>query len=172
MKPVDQIRTGFGRGQCTEASIASLLGVPLDEVPDLWSGAPDSETNVEVHQPQANRMRMWWWLQERHGVMLIAARLPEPTTVLDAWLRGVTFLVEDAGFPREALSPHHLAVGPNPDGMSHCVVALDGVVVHDPNPQRRGIVNARWVEWLVPLRAVPEAARGMPCAEWLVFGPS
>ena len=35
MKPVDQTRTGVPYGNCMEACFASLLEVPLLEVPDL-----------------------------------------------------------------------------------------------------------------------------------------
>lgn len=164
MKPVDQIRTGFGRGQCTEASIASMLEVELADVPDLWSGAPDTEADPEVHQPMANRLRLWWWLQERHGVMLVGFRLKTPLNIAEAWDRASRLMFESADFRR--LPNDHFAAGPNPDGVSHLVVCRRGALVHDPNPLRRGIVEARWIEWLVPLDDVPEAARGMPCAEW------
>lgn len=166
MRPVDQIRTGFGRGQCTEASIASLLEVGLEDVPDLWTGAPETETDPEAHQPMANRMRLWWWLQERHGVMLVGGKLPRPTTIREAWRLAEEFMLHHAGFGW--LPEDHLAIGPNPDGVSHQVVCCRGKLMHDPNPSRRGITGAQWIEWLVPLDRVPESARGMPCAEWRV----
>jgi len=67
---------------------------------------------------------------------------------------------------------YHLAAGPNPDGVSHYVVCLEGVLAHDPNPRRRGIVEARYIQWLVPLDRVPADALELPAAEWIIEVPT
>ena len=159
MIPVDQIRTGFGRGQCTEASIASLLGIPLADVPDLWAG-PDAEEQ----QPQSNRIRMWEWMKSHHGVMQCAVQFAKPMPILEAW----EFAMTDSAIVEwgKATDGYHLADGDNPDGCAHYVVCRNGAMVHDPNPRRRGIVAAAGLSWLIPLGLVPEDARELPAAVW------
>jgi hypothetical protein len=164
MKPVDQVRIGFGRGQCTEAAIASLLGVPLDAVPDLWAG-PDAGPTAEEQQPIVNLIRMWEWLKTNHGVQLCGVRLATPMPLYEAWMRardvlpGVAVLDDWARW--------NLAVGPNPDGVGHYVVCRDGTMVHDPNPRRRGIVECTHVQWLVPLGLLDGDVLALPSAEWV-----
>lgn len=166
MVPVTQVRTGYGRGQCTEASIASLLEVPLEAVPDIWAGphvpldAPGSE-----HQPLALTVKMWEWLKREHGVMLCGIKLRERApTIREAWLRS------DGLFPFDwseaAWSRFHIACGPNPDGVEHCVVCERGELAWDPNPSRRGIVACQFVQWLVPLDLLPASVLELPSAEW------
>ena len=161
--PVTQVRTGYGKGQCTEAAIASLIGCTLEDVPDLWTGAPDGSTEEE-HQPYENRVRLWNWLKREHGVMLCAVRLLENTEAQAAYDRALQLFVE----PKDAVwAEYHYLVGPNPDGVNHVIVARRGVPVWDPNPSRRGITAVRWVEWLVPLHLLPEDVQTFPAAEWL-----
>lgn len=170
MRPVHQVRTGYGRGQCTEAAIASLLGVPLDAVPDLWAGPHvPADAPPEAHQPLHNLIRMWHWLKQTHGVQLCGVALAEPMPLRDAWERAcsvVVWPVETAEWAR-----FHLASGPNPDGVGHYVVCDRGELAHDPNPSRRGIVACRHVQWLVPLELVPDDARELPSAEWREEAP-
>jgi hypothetical protein len=164
-RPVTQTRTGFGRGNCTEASIASLLGVEIDQVPDLWTGAPDGST-AEEHQPFANRLHLWQWLKSKHGVQLCGVKLATPERDLgEAWRRASDVIpldVEAATWAR-----HHLIIGHNPAGVWHQICgARHGRMVWDPNPSRAGVVDCQWVEWLVPLGCVPDNAIHLPSAEW------
>lgn len=163
-----QVRTGYGRGQCTEAAIASILGVPLEAVPDLWAGpdVPD-DAPAHVHQPIERLLAMWAWLKSDHDVMLCGVRLSVRMPVEVAWERSI-YTMARAGFHVDSLdwSAYHLASGPNPDGHGHYVVCNLGRVVHDPNPKQRGIINAEHIQWLVPLGLVPDSARDMPSAEW------
>lgn len=165
MIPVTQSRTGFGRGNCTEASIATLLGVRLEDVPDLWSGAADG-ASAEEHQPLDNRIRLWTWLKSNHGLQLCGVKLAKPVRdIFEAWHCACGILplpVETAEWAR-----FHIAVGHNPNGVSHQVCAERGRLVWDPNPSRAGIVNCQWIEWLVPLDIVPDNARHLPSAEWV-----
>lgn len=167
--PVDQIRTGRGRGQCTEASIASVLEVPLEAVPDLWAGpevpedAPD-----EDHQPMELRERLWAWMLKEFGVVEIGVHFTDyPRNPLSAWAAAVQFFQDHFGI--DLTKPEHeyqLLIGPNPDGHSHQVVGHRGIVVHDPNPSRRGITECTHVAWLLPITLVPAEVRHMPSICW------
>lgn len=153
---VTQRRTGAPRGQCTEASVATVLGVALEDVPDLWvlSGRP--EGGVEVDR-SAGVLALWAWLKAQ-GVLWAWGDFSERPCPLDWRCFGELF----ADLPWEGL---HLLGGPNPDGVPHMVVAQGGRVVWDPNPSRRGIVACDGAGFLLPLESVPPKWRGLPGVE-------
>lgn len=149
MREVTQTRTGFPAGNCTEATIASLLGVDLESVPQLWSGDLDAKDYAEA-QPPERMVALLDWMEREHGVRWVEWRLHEPC--------GLPIAAVD--LPRRDLldmSRPHVLVGPNPDGVPHCVVGQGGDVRWDPNPARRGIVAVTHIGALVPV-AVAEAA--------------
>lgn len=49
----------------------------------------------------------------------------------------------------------HVMFGPNPGGVSHCVVGRMGTVVWDPNPSRAGLAAVDGLIFLVPLDRCP-----------------
>lgn len=124
MTPVDQTRfydpslpVDQQRGNCLQAVIASLLDLPLDEVPHFVQDDVNSGGRVN------------WWnsmieFVHTHG-----------------WgLHGATL---------ETHPGEHLMVsGPSPrgQGIHHVVVYRDGQMVHDPHPDRTGLlsVEAAW----------------------------
>ena len=148
MRLVTQTRTGSPTGNCSEACIASLLEVEIEEVPDLL----DLE-----HEPGDPEFRLAGWA--RMHAFLHA--------------RGLQF-VQVSHFPAVALAMmvnrfgvrvrgmHHVAAGPNPDGLGHAVVALWGVPVWDPNPSRRGITSVEEMWFLIPLDWIEEECRTWP----------
>lgn len=173
--PVTQVRTGYGRGQCTEASIASLLEVELEAVPDLWAGPlVPLDAPPEVHQPLLLCEALWRWLREVHQVVWCEVRFPaalELSTVPYAHGRAVRVLFGLDAPDAEPWTEHHVMFGANPAGISHCVVGRYGSVVHDPNPSRAGIVACSGLIFLIPLDRCPE---DLPlAARWdLQMGPA
>lgn len=161
MTPVDQVRTGYGCGQCTEASIASLLGVSLDVVPDLWAGPHvPVDAPLEEHQPKERCEALWRWLREVHGVVWCELRF---SSLLSGTRIGADFVTQALRmvFPHlrnpeiASWAEHHVMFGPNPSGVEHCVVGRGGAFVHDPNPSRRGIAACSGLIFLVPLEQCP-----------------
>jgi hypothetical protein len=154
MKPVTQTRTGVPAGNCTEACIASILEVGLEEVPDLYDAA-----SGRAHVPERWQV-LCDWLRSRGYLWAWGKFAPRslPTTFEAAW--------GESGPDDWLLHLHwggyHLLGGPNPDGLPHCVVARGGEVVWDPNPSRRGIVHADAMGILAPLVDLPEDVRGWP----------
>lgn len=120
MKPVDQTAFHPGAdvpeaevGNCWSACIASILEVPIDDVPTF--AAHDD----------------WWertqaWLKERgYGIY------PIPPQVIDAM-----------GVHPAALDCWYIAAGRSPRGeFDHAVVASGQRIGHDPNPERTGLVG-------------------------------
>jgi hypothetical protein len=145
MIPVTQTRNGCPSGNCTEASIASLLGIGLDEVPDLYDPAapPDRWTTFPA---------LCDWLRAR-GLMWVRVMSPpvgEPGPALwwaPEWL------------PAWVISEYHLIGGESVRGIGHMVVGRHGEIVWDPHPARAGLSTIEDMTFLVPLEAVPEEYR-------------
>lgn len=121
MIPVDQTRfydptvpVEEQRGNCLQAVIASLLELPLDEVPHFVQDHVDTDGH-----------RDWW------ESTLAFARS-------HGWNIHATLPVTD--YPGE----HMFVSGPSPrgvdgDGLWHVVIYRDGEMVHDPHPDRTGL---------------------------------
>jgi len=106
------------RGNCYAACIASILGLPLETVPNFCAGGEAwfSETNK--------------WLHENCGV------------VISTW-REDPF----GAYPKEYGEAVYIASGKSPRGdWNHSVVWSRGSVLHDPHPSRAGIVGDP-LEW-------------------------
>ena len=147
MRPVTQVRTGYGRGQCTEAAIASILECRLDEVPELWGGpSVPVDAPPEEQQPQENHERLWAWLQTRGFLFAWGEFSERPVPLL--------YLRFGEAFDDLPWAGFHLMAGPNPDGVQHMVVARGGGVAWDPNPSRRGITACSAVGFLLPRNVV------------------
>lgn len=113
MTPVDQ--TSFGaEGNCFSACVASILDMPLAEVPCFMGPVVDGNG--------------WWqrftaWCDE-HRV--------RPT-----WF----------GDPKNVPPGHSILSGRSPrSDRYHAVVALDGVMVHDPHHSRAGVLDV--LDWI------------------------
>lgn len=119
MKPVDQTITTHPEGNCFPACLASILEIPLEEVP---------HAKGEGWQYYYNQ-----WLRPR-GLALITVGLPADIQTMSPELRryhmpGYTILAVQ--------SPRYDCL--------HSVVCLDGEIVHDPHPLRAMGVGA-WKE--------------------------
>ena len=153
-RPVDQVRVGYGRGQCTEASVASLLGCELADVPDLWAG-PDGPADAPpvAHQPTGRLRALMRWLRGR-GLLWVEVGFTR--RALPLGIDGTLGLSEAVGWPAwMQWDEPHLLLGHSPGGVGHATVGLHGRVHHDPNPSRRGLTNANAVAWLVPAASFP-----------------
>lgn len=152
---VTQSRVGAPAGNCTEATIASLLDVALEDVPQLWSGLYDTDDP----QPDERWRELLRWLREEHG-RLWAFGVVDPGAALPVPIRDLE-LPSWLGFDR-----YHLISGRNPDGVRHYCVGFAGELVWDPNPSRRGLVGCDGLASLVALDHVPRGMRDWP---WLTL---
>lgn len=170
MIEVTQVRTGKPRGQCTEASIASLLECNLEDVPDLLEPGHPDEASMELHRPQWRWIRLLEWIKSEHSRQLFLVKFIEyRPSIKAAWDEAAPLMSDALGL----ICNHdwwgdHLAAGHNPDGIQHQVCARVGSLLWDPNPSRRGIVNCDEIAWLVPLEFVPADYREMPGTMWQI----
>lgn len=108
-------------GNCMQAAVASLLDVPLEDVPHF---------GVYVD---------WWsamrrWLRDRQGMDWCYVPFPVTPTQADWWAEYVDFGRQNGW--------HVLLSGPSPRGPFHHTVVgnVDLEVIHDPHPSGEGLV--------------------------------
>ena len=112
MIPIDQTKFGKPDGDCFAACIASILEVPLEELPNL-NGYSDDE----------------WWLKTQQWV--------EENTCYSYIEVSITTLEEAAPIFGNS---YWIATGKSPRGdYNHAVVFLKGEMVHDPHPDKTGL---------------------------------
>jgi hypothetical protein len=120
MIPVDQ--TVMGKmGNCMAACIASVLEIPLEEVPECHGGVW-----VQRHMD---------WLAERNLQLVnmpITSDRRKETGEAYFFYYGYCLLT---------------AKSPRTEGY-HCVVVKDGAIVHDPHPERAAGVGEWFSYWL------------------------
>lgn len=122
MTPVDQsIMHDPANGQwgdCMRACIASLLALPILDVPHFNEGGPRGlEFDRRVRDFLA-----------QHG--LIEVRIHSKTSQAHV-IQGTC---------------HHLIYGYTERGTYHAVVGLNGKVVHDPHPSKTGVIEDDRIE--------------------------
>lgn len=141
MTPVDQ--TSFydpdappnrQRGNCLTAVVASLLELPIDEVPNFVQDHVDHDLADESDGGDWN----WWtrlhrFIAERghrmHYLRNVEAAEPHPS--------------HDDGFADPEPGEHYAVAGVSPRDprIHHIVIYRDGVMVHDPHPDRTGLAS-------------------------------
>jgi len=129
---VMQTRFGKGTGNCTEACYATLLGVPLSEVPDL-SQVPDSRRMQALIE----------WLQDWD---LVPMRFPYSTPWDGLWIPEDTPYIVAGEGPRPDSGDHPVGTV-RTKGVRHAVVYMNGELWHDPHPSGDGLVepDSIWV---------------------------
>lgn len=114
---------------CFRASLATLLGLPITEVPHfLYDGDPDKVFAFKVNRFLAT-----------HGLFIMT--LPFKGWDFDAWRRenGIGNI-------------YHILSGPSPrfPCLGHSIVGVNGEMYHDPHPDRTGLAGSS-DEWTIGL---------------------
>lgn len=125
MKKVYQ--TKFGKlGNCQSATLATLLGLEIDEVPYFFDGI-DIEGSSEAESDRQFVDNINNFLRPR-GYQLIMLGQNEPHT---EWVEEIS---------RELKGVKLLVGGISPRGSMHSVIYLDGKLWHDPHPDGHGVI--------------------------------
>ena len=153
LEPLFQTRVGAPQGNCTEASVASLLGVPLDAVPDLYDHALAPADWGPWREQRF--LEMHHWLLDEFGLKWCQIR--------GGWDVAQEVFARTGLYDRhEIRSTYYLMMGKNPDGVGHCTVGQNGVVAWDPNPAQRGLVDNDENVFLLPAAYFPSDRREWP----------
>lgn len=117
MKPVDQIIFDHNRGDCFRACVASILEVPLEEVPNFMEdGRKQFDDNLDK------------WLKDQSFTML-DCRILEPEVVW-RYLKDCFVIACDES-PRSTVE----------DTFDHAVIFKNGALIHDPHPGGAGLMH-------------------------------
>jgi len=122
--PVDQDRFGDPDGNCLQACLATLLDLDIGDVPHFTG--------------EDWRARMGAWLRTR-GLWALAFSPPAGT------------LEETARWLDETVPGYAIVSGQTPRGLLHATVWYAGELVHDPHPDRAGLLSVEDVLVLVPV---------------------
>lgn len=125
MKPVNQTLFGNGTGNCFAACVASILELPIEEVPNFCVDYPEPQDWYAVFRA---------WCTERGVIampVVCAASPEEAAPSIFGWIADE--------FP----SLPYVVTGET-EGGPHCVVHQAGKPIHDPNPRRStpGVLSA------------------------------
>ena len=123
MRPVDQTTFGHPGGNCFSACVASLLHLPIENVP-YFMGDPDEPGHVWAGRLDA-------WLEPR-GFYALHFDV-DPDRHQSLWPKG-----------------YFILCGKSPRG-DHAVVARGSATVHDPHPLRDGLIKIEGFVLIVPL---------------------
>lgn len=119
-------------GDCHAACIASLLEVPLEDVPNFGHGGPDGdEFNRRVRKYLGS-----------HGLAMGSAAFDG---TLEAVLRMMKLINPDV---------YYILGGRSKTGVDHSVIAFEDEIVHDPSINQSGIIGPCedgfiWVTFIV-----------------------
>lgn len=140
------VKDGAGKvvihGNCWAAAIASILGLPLSEVPnfEVWYEWNDG---------------LWWYLTLRFLIkkgFLIEQADQYRVFHLKQEEWADTEYVEDYNILKESLKgKYYLLSGNSPRGFKHVTIWKEGIMVHDPHPTRDGITTLDTFEHIRPL---------------------
>lgn len=122
-------------GDCWRATVASLLRLPIDEVPHVCNGPDDGKAG--------DRMRAFLDSQDCSLIQIPFVG----TMSLEQLLDYVGSIPVSGGM-------HWCLMGTSATGCNHVVICKGNEIVHDPSITQSGIVGPAddgfwWVEWIV-----------------------
>lgn len=130
------------RGNCLTAVVASLLELPIDQVPDF---VQDHVDHYGDHESSGDHEWNWW-----HALL----RFVKSQGYRLEYLAGRP---EQVARRAPAPGEFYTASGQSPrdPAIHHIVIYRDGVMVWDPHPDRTGLVTVDldWLWTLVPLES-------------------
>lgn len=138
MKKVMQTKLGLG-GNCEGATLATLLGLELSEIPDFWEGidikTTDEDESGVIYQKNINN-----FLEKFGFKMLNLGVSNNPSERDQQWVIEIS----------KHLGIKHLVAGISPRGYMHSVIYENGELWHDPHPEGGGVIPCQ-ICLLVPI---------------------
>jgi len=144
MIPIDQTRFGChdpnepantAPGNCWTACLASILELPLSEIPDELEFWKDGMKPLDSWIPYQKKTHLWL---HNKDIVIVEVRMSS------VFYTG----------PEECFDMYCILSGPSPRNskVNHAVVGKGNQIVHDPHPSRKGLSGEYkywWYEFLV-----------------------
>ncbi len=138
MRKVMQTITGLG-GNCEGATIATLLGLNIEDVPSFWEGidikTTDTDESGVIYQENLNSFL------RQHGYRMLNLGVTKNPKAQD-----INWVIEVS----KAIGAKHLVAGISPRGHMHSVIYEHGQLWHDPHPEGGGVIPCQ-ICMLVPI---------------------
>ena len=138
MNKVMQTITGLG-GNCEGATIATLLGLNIEDVPSFWEGidikTTDTDESGVIYQENLNSFL------RQHGYRMLNLGVTKNPKAQD-----INWVIEVS----KAIGAKHLVAGISPRGHMHSVIYEHGQLWHDPHPEGGGVIPCQ-ICMLVPI---------------------
>lgn len=135
MKKVMQTKTGLG-GNCQSATIATLLEMDINDIPDFWEGCdkskPDCPINGQIYNDNFDRFL--------ETIGFISISLGTNGEDNSKWITEISKKLHDTKL---------LVNGISPRGYMHSVIWMNGKLWHDPHPEGGGVVPAN-ITFIMP----------------------
>lgn len=131
-------------GNCYAAAIASMLELPITEVPNVelfFSG--DEDVFWDTIMSNFLRRKGYELVDGDEYKIFHPEYEPRHHAAMDEGLRD---LLHDMGKYKDDF---YFVSGDSPRGVKHICIYKEGVMVHDPHPTREGILNHLWFQKLV-----------------------
>jgi hypothetical protein len=121
------------RGNCLTAVVASLLELTIDQVPDFVQDHVD-------HMDEDENAGEWdWWTRLHRFIVEQGRQVHYLSPVENPTWEGSP----ENWFPVPEPGEHYTVSGisPRDPSIHHIVIYRDGVMVHDPHPDRTGLTE-------------------------------
>ncbi len=159
MIPVTQTKVGIRNsageliqnGNCWAAAIASLLEIPISEVPNFEVWFNTDVCYIWYDLTQCFLIQRGHTLEYDNRFKVFHHTEDEWNTVGDDWYDKYAQMGEYHKLREELKDQYYLVSGPSPRGVSHATIWQNGVMVHDPHPTREGILELKTFEVIRPL---------------------
>jgi len=132
-RAVKQTRLGAPWGNCLEACYATLLGVPLSEVPDPRNRARSDKEAFALLPERIPALSAW-----------VGSRGYARTCDTGSHVPGLDYLPWDAPL-------FWIASGPSERGFQHATIYANDQLVFDPHPSNAGLLSVKLWTVLAPV---------------------
>ncbi len=120
-------------GNCFAAAIASMLEVPITEVPNVEVFFPISETYWIEVMDKFLALKGYELITDMRFRIFHRDIDQKPTE-------------EEAKFYMEFKDQYYFGVGPSLRGVHHICIYQNGVMIHDPHPSNDGIMKVEYFQ--------------------------
>lgn len=138
-------------GNCWAAAIASILELPITEVPNFEIWFPTTWSYLWDELTHAFLISKGYEIEYDNRFRVFHLSKDEWENKIDEWDHPYARLGNYEELLMELTGKFYFVSGPSPRGVSHVTIWQNGLMVHDPHPSRDGILELEQFEYIRPL---------------------